>query len=74
VVYIPQDKQVERLVERNGISREGAAARLRSQLPIDEKLSKADYVIYNDRSLEETRRQVEDLWQTLKDLQRTSPS
>ena len=74
VVYIPRDKQVERLVERDGISREGAADRLRAQLPIDVKLSKADFVIYNDKSLEETRRQVEGLWRTLKDLQRTSPS
>jgi len=74
VVYVPQDKQVERLVERDGISREGAADRLRAQLPIDEKLSKADFVIFNDKSLEETRRQVEGLWRTLKDLQRTSPS
>ena len=74
VVYIPRDKQVERLVERDGISREGAADRLRAQLPIDEKLSKADFVIFNDKSLEETRRQVEGLWRTLKDLQRTSPS
>jgi dephospho-CoA kinase len=68
VVYIPRDKQVERLVERDGITREAAADRLRAQLPIDEKLSKADFVIYNDQSLEETRRQVEGLWRTLKDL------
>lgn len=74
VVYVPRDKQVERLVERDGISREGAVDRLRAQLPIDEKLSKADFVIYNDKSLEETRRQVEGLWRTLKDLQRISPS
>lgn len=70
VVYIPQDKQIERLMERDGISREEAVNRLEAQLPIDEKLGKADFVIYNDKSLKETRKQVEALWQTLKKIQR----
>jgi dephospho-CoA kinase len=70
VVYIPREKQIERLIERDGISRERAVDRLRAQLPIDEKLGWADFVINNDKTLEETRKQVEDLWQALKDMQR----
>jgi dephospho-CoA kinase len=70
VVYIPQEKQIERLIERDGISREGAVDRLRAQLPIDEKLDWADFVINNEKTLEETKKQVEDLWKALKDMQR----
>ena len=70
VVYITQEKQVERLVQRDGISKEEAANMLKAQLPIDEKVGYADFVIHNEGSIEETKRQVEDLWQTLKKLQR----
>jgi dephospho-CoA kinase len=69
LVYLPEEKQIERLVERDGISKEEAASRLKAQLPIDEKLGYADFVIYNDKSLEQTRKQVEELWQTLKKIQ-----
>ena len=70
VVYIPEELQIERLVERDGISKEEATNILKAQLPIEEKVGYADYVIHNERSLEETRRQVEDLWQTLKKVQK----
>jgi dephospho-CoA kinase len=69
LVYIPQEKQVDRLAARDGISREEAANMLKAQLPIDEKIGYADFVIHNDQSLEETRKQVADLWLTLKEIQ-----
>jgi len=62
VVYISPGRQVERLAERDGISRDDAANILKSQLPIDEKVGPADYVIDNGGTLEKTRRQVEELW------------
>lgn len=70
VVYIPEEKQIERLVQRDGISKEEATDRLKAQLPIDEKVGYADFVIHNDKSLEETRKQVEELWETLKKIQK----
>jgi len=70
LVYLPQEKQVERLAKRDGISKEEAAQILKSQLSIDEKRGYADYVIHNDKSLEETRKQVEELWQTLRKIQK----
>jgi dephospho-CoA kinase len=70
VVYIPEEKQIERLMKRDGISKEEAANMLKAQLPIDEKVGYADFVIYNDKSLEETRKQVEKLWETLKKIQK----
>ncbi len=71
VVYIPQELQVERLAERDGISREEAANMLKAQLPIEEKLEYADFVIHNEGSLDETKKYVDDLWQSLKRLQIT---
>lgn len=66
VVHIPPEMQVDRLAERDGISREEAANILKAQLPIDEKVGYADFVIHNDKTPEETRKQVEELWETLK--------
>ena len=74
VVYVPTEKQVERLMARDGITREEAADRLKAQLPIEEKAGYADFVIHNEGSLEETRRQAEELWQTLKKIQEEKTS
>jgi len=38
-------------------------------LPIDEKVGFADFVINNEKGLEETRKQVEGLWNELKKIQ-----
>lgn len=70
VVYTPQEIQVKRLVERDSITEEEALNILKSQISVEEKRSYADYLIHNDRSIEDTRRQVEELWETLKQLQK----
>jgi dephospho-CoA kinase len=70
VVYVPEEQQIERLVERDGISRKEAAHMLKAQLPINEKLAYADFVVNNQDSMEETRKQVEEVWRELKRLQR----
>jgi len=69
VVYISQELQIERLTRRDGISRQEAANMLKAQLPIDDKLQYADFVVHNEGSLEETRRQVEKIWQALRRIQ-----
>jgi len=66
VVHVPTEVQVERLAKRDNISTEEAANILKSQLPIDEKVRFADFVIRNEGSREETRRQVEKLWADIK--------
>ena len=68
VVYVSPGRQVERLVARDGVSRDAAARILKSQLPIDEKVAPADYVINNEGSMEKTRRQVEALWEKLQNV------
>lgn len=65
VVYAPEALQVERLMERNGFEREEAERRVRAQIPIEEKRAAADHVIDNSGSLEETERQVRDLYERL---------
>jgi len=70
VIHVPEEKQLQRLMERDGISRDEAAGRLRSQLPIDEKVGYADFVIRNEDPLEETRKQVDDLWDRIVQLQK----
>ena len=66
VVHVPSEVQVERLVKRDGITREEAVKILESQLPIDEKIGYADFVIHNEGSRAETRRQVEKLWEAIR--------
>jgi dephospho-CoA kinase len=61
VVYAPEAMQVERQMLRDGVSREHALARIRAQLPIEEKRRLADYVIDNSGTPEETERQVRQL-------------
>jgi dephospho-CoA kinase len=69
VVYVPEEQQIERLTQRDGISKEEAAHMLKAQLPIDKKLVYADFVVNNEGSMEETKKQVEDIWLELKKLQ-----
>ena len=51
VVYAPVEVQIERLIKRDGISREEARKRIDAQWPIDKKIEVADYLIRNDGSL-----------------------
>jgi dephospho-CoA kinase len=58
VVSCPLEQQLERLVARERFSREAAAARIASQLPEEEKLAVADYVIVNGGTPEELEARV----------------
>jgi dephospho-CoA kinase len=73
LVYIPQEKQIQRLMERDKTSRETAQSILAAQLPIDEKRAYADFIIDNSGSLEETQKQVKEVWQKLKAFQKARP-
>jgi dephospho-CoA kinase len=70
VVYISREKQIKRLMERDGISKEHAINILNSQMDIDEKIRWAYYVINNENSIEETKKQVPELLDKLRDLQK----
>ena len=66
LVYTPEEIQIERLMKRDGISREMAVNILSSQLPLEEKRSYADFIVDNSGSLEETKKQVQEIWEKLK--------
>jgi len=68
VVYIPREKQIQRLIKRDGITIEKAGNILKAQMPIDEKIGYADFVINNSGTVEETRIQVKNLWDNLLEL------
>jgi len=65
VVAASEQTQIRRLEER-GMSREDAKNRIETQLPLEEKIKFADFVIDNDGSLEETKRQVQEVYALLK--------
>ena len=62
LVYVPEDVQLERLVEGRGLDEDRARAMIAAQMPIDEKRRRAHHVIDNSGTREETRRQVEEMW------------
>jgi len=67
LVFIPKEKQLERLMKRDGIPYDRAMLMIASQMPIEEKIPLADVVIDNSFPLEKTEKEVEQVW---KDLQR----
>lgn len=48
VVTAPEDLRIERVIQRDGLKADEVRARMSRQLPDVEKVSRADYVIYND--------------------------
>lgn len=58
VVYVDDDIQLERLMARNGFSKEEAEARIKAQMPLKEKVAKADAVINNNGTIEQTKEQL----------------
>lgn len=68
VVHCAPEIQLERLMHRNQMTREEALARISAQMPAAEKLKYADFNIDTSGSFEDTRRQVEALYQALSQL------
>jgi len=65
VVYINEKEQMTRLHQREGLSKDDAIKRMRAQIPIEDKVHLADYVIDNSFSIEQTKEQVFQLWREL---------
>jgi dephospho-CoA kinase len=66
VVYAEPEQQVERLMARDGFSREEALLRIASQLPLSEKRMLADHVIDNSGTRANTEQQARELLGQLK--------
>ena len=68
VVFINEKEQMTRLLQREGLSKDDAIKRMRAQIPIEDKVHLADYVIDNSFSIEQTKEQVFRLWLGLNNL------
>ena len=66
VVYAPEHIQIKRLMKRDNISEADAVARVRSQMPIEEKKNRATIVIDNSGTMEDTRKRTLEIFKTLK--------
>ena len=69
VVTCSMEQRVERFARRQKVDLDAARAevarRMAAQLPDEEKIKVADYVIDNSGSLEQTRAQVQQIWEKL---------
>lgn len=68
VAWCRPEQQIERLMQKAGVSREEAERRIAAQIPSEEKRRRADYVIDCSGGLENTRLQVQTLYAELKKL------
>lgn len=55
-------------MQRNDFPEEEAKRRIAAQIPLAEKAERADYVVDNSHTLEETQRQVAHMYNELKQL------
>ncbi len=68
VVACDEGTQLHRIMAKNAFSREDAHRRMQQQMPLEEKIKFADYVIHNDSDLSELKKRVEALFHQLKQL------
>jgi dephospho-CoA kinase len=67
VVTCTPEIQKRRLLERSGLSEDAINARIRSQMPMTEKVKYADFVIDSSGELADTRRQVTEITARLRE-------
>lgn len=65
VAHAPASVRRDRLVRLRGMTTDAADARLASQVSDDERLALADVVVDTSGSMDETDRQVDELWRDL---------
>ncbi len=68
VVAASHENQVKRLRERDRLPEEEILKRINSQLPLQEKIDAADYVIYNDGTEDHLQQEVDLLWEKIREL------
>ncbi|MBN2693671.1 dephospho-CoA kinase [bacterium] len=59
VVFVPESISLERLIKRDNLSEEFALKIIKSQIPAENKIKMANYVINNSKSIENTFEQLE---------------
>ncbi len=59
VVYFSLNQQIERIMKRNSLTKEGAIARIENQLPLEDKVAAADFSLDNSGTIEALYEQVD---------------
>ena len=65
LVVIPEHIVIARLAQRKGMNESQILARLKSQMPAEEKMRYADEIIHNDGNISQLEARVTELWQKL---------
>ena len=68
VVHCRPEVQIERLMRRNRISREEAERLIAAQMPQEEKMRHADFLIDSSDGFDDVRRQTEEVYRRLRAL------
>lgn len=68
VVTAPLELRIQRVAARDGATRDEILARMRNQLPEEEKIKLADYIITNDKDEEHLKQQVLNIHEQLLEL------
>lgn len=61
LVYVTKAVQLNRLMERDKIKKKFALQKIHAQLSLEDKKKKADYIIDNNKSVEETKKNIQEL-------------
>lgn len=62
VVAASEETQLKRIINRRSLTRKEALERIKTQMPIEEKVKLADVVIYNEGSFEDLEKKVQYYW------------
>lgn len=65
LVKASEETQLKRLMRRDNLDERQAINRIKSQMPLKEKLKYADKIIDNDGNIEYTKKQVDNFWKEL---------
>ena len=61
VIVSDKEKRIRRIMDRDGLTREQVLSRMANQLSDEEKIKRADVVIYNNGSLDDLKKQIDSL-------------
>jgi dephospho-CoA kinase len=66
VVKASRKNQLERCNDKSGMRQKDACKRIAHQMPLNKKIRMADYVVDNNGTKEDTKRQIREIWKKLK--------
>lgn len=61
LISVDKETQIKRLMARDNIEREYAVKKIDSQMSLEEKAKKADYVIYNNQSIDILKNNIDEV-------------